>query len=64
VTALGGKPTDPGGPIIHEANMEGRIPNKDGLVPTRLICVFSSTSRRVRALGARLFAACCRNRQR
>lgn len=33
VTALGGKPTDPGGPITHEAIVEGRIPSKDGFVP-------------------------------
>ncbi|MEU9190556.1 RHS repeat-associated core domain-containing protein, partial [Streptomyces sp. NPDC048484] len=30
VTALGGKPTDPGGPVTHEDIVNGRIPAKDG----------------------------------
>jgi RHS repeat-associated protein len=33
VTALGGKPTDPGGPITHEDIVEGKIPSKDGFMP-------------------------------
>ncbi|MFI1015528.1 putative T7SS-secreted protein [Streptomyces sp. NPDC020965] len=33
VSALGGKPTDPGGPITHEDIVEGKIPGKDGFAP-------------------------------
>ncbi|MFE7124977.1 putative T7SS-secreted protein [Streptomyces sp. NPDC057617] len=31
--ALGGSPTDPGGPITHTDIVEGRIPAKDGYMP-------------------------------
>ncbi|MET7617230.1 RHS repeat-associated core domain-containing protein [Streptomyces sp. NPDC005408] len=33
VTALGGKPTDPGAPVTHEDIVKGRIPSKDGFMP-------------------------------
>ncbi|MFD7704169.1 putative T7SS-secreted protein [Streptomyces caelestis] len=32
-TALGGRPTDPGGPITHQDIVEGKIPSKDGFMP-------------------------------
>ncbi|MFG2973694.1 hypothetical protein ACGFYY_11890 [Streptomyces sp. NPDC048331] len=31
--ALGGSPTDPGGPITHVDVVEGRIPGKNGFQP-------------------------------
>ncbi|MET8828240.1 putative T7SS-secreted protein [Streptomyces sp. NPDC004610] len=31
--ALGGKPTDPGGPVTHEDIVNGRIPSRDGFIP-------------------------------
>ncbi|MEU3228388.1 RHS repeat-associated core domain-containing protein, partial [Streptomyces sp. NPDC006976] len=32
-SALGGNATDPGGPVTHEAIVEGRIPSRDGFKP-------------------------------